>query len=226
VAGVVRIDHAMGMHRLFWIPRGLSAADGVYVRYPAEEWYAILALEAARAGAMVVGEDLGVVPGYVRPAMARHGIYRTYVLPWELTGDPSMAMRPPPERSFASLNTHDMLPFAAYWHTEDPRNRDALVRYLRRRGWLAGHTGHRLPADQDVMVACLSELAASKAREVIVNLEDLWLETRPQNVPGTVDEHPNWRRPARYRFERFRRLPQVTGTLRHIEAVRRGRNHP
>jgi 4-alpha-glucanotransferase len=226
VAGVLRVDHAMGLHRLFWIPSGLPAMDGVYVRYPADELYAIVVLEAARAGAMVVGEDLGVVPGYVRPAMARRGIYRTYVLPWELTGNPAMAMRPPPEPSFASLNTHDMPPFAAYWPSEDPRKRGALVRSLRRRGWLAGGKGPEAPADQEVMVACLSELAASEAREVIVNLEDLWLETRPQNVPGTVDEYPNWRRPARYRFERFRRLPQVTGTLRRIESIRKGRKHP
>jgi 4-alpha-glucanotransferase len=226
VAGVLRIDHAMGLHRLFWIPSGLSSTDGVYVRYPADEMYAIVVLEAARAGAMVVGEDLGIVPGYIRPAMARRGIHRTYVVPWELTGDPAMAMRPPPERSFASLNTHDMPPFAAYWPAEDPRKRDALIRFLRRRGWLAGGKDRAAPEDREVMVACLGELAASDAREVIVNLEDLWLETRPQNVPGTGHEQPNWRRPARYRFERFRRLPQVTGTLRRIEAIRKGSKHP
>jgi 4-alpha-glucanotransferase len=133
-------------------------------------------------------------------------------------------MRPPPERSFASLNTHDMPPFAAYWPAEDLRKRNALVRFLRRRKWLKGES-KQAPTDREVMVACLSELAASDAREIIVNLEDLWGETRPQNVPGTVHEHPNWRRPARYRFERFRRLPQVTGTLRRIEAIRKERKH-
>src|SRR5439155_4700612 len=114
-SGVVRIDHVMGLHRLFWIPRGMPADEGVYVRYPAEEQYAVLVLEAARAGAIVVGEDLGVVPGSVRHAISRRGIHRSYVLPWELTGDPAIPMRPPPERSFASLGTHDMPPFAAFW---------------------------------------------------------------------------------------------------------------
>jgi 4-alpha-glucanotransferase len=243
-AGVLRIDHVMGLHRLYWIPRGLPASEGVYVRYPAEELYAILVLEADRAGAAVVGEDLGIVPGYVRPAMARHGIHRSYVVPWELTDEPARPMRRVPERSFASLNTHDMPPFAAYWRGEDiqmrvergwlddagaaaeRRSRTAqratLVEFLRRRGWLEGVEGAAV-SDEDMLAACLSELAASEAREVIVNLEDLWLETRPQNVPGTVDEYPNWRRAARHPLERIRRLPQVVGTLRHIDALRRGK---
>jgi 4-alpha-glucanotransferase len=247
-AGVLRIDHVMGLHRLYWIPQGLSASDGVYVRYPADELYAILLLEADRAGATVVGEDLGVVPGYVRPALARHGIHRSYVLPWELTEDPAQPMRPVPERSFASLNTHDMPTFAAYWRGEDiglrvergwldaagvameRRSREAhramLVRYLRRRGWLEGVTaadGADGVSDEELLAACLSELAASNARRVIVNLEDLWLETRPQNVPGTVGEYPNWRRVARHPLERIRDLPHVVDTLRRIDTIRRGK---
>jgi 4-alpha-glucanotransferase len=243
-AGVLRIDHVMGLHRLYWIPRGLSASDGVYVRYPADELYAILMLEADRAGASVVGEDLGIVPGYVRPALARHGIHRSYVLPWELTEDPARPMRVVPDHSFAGLNTHDMPTFAAYWRGEDiqlrvergwldaageaaeRRSRSAhramLVGYLRRRGWLEGVAEAEV-SDEQLLAACLSELAASNASEVIVSLEDLWLETRPQNVPGTADEYPNWRRVARHPLERIRDLPQVIGTLRRIDALRRGK---
>jgi 4-alpha-glucanotransferase len=243
-AGVLRIDHVMGLHRLYWIPQGLPASKGVYVRYRADELYAILVLEADRAGATVVGEDLGIVPGYVRPALARHGIHRSYLLPWELTEDPAQPIRTVPERSFASLNTHDMPTFAAYWRGEDIElrvergwldaagaamerrsrevHRTRLVGYLRRRGWLEGVAGAEV-SDQAFLAACLSELAASKARRVIVNLEDLWLETRPQNVPGKVDEYPNWRRVARHPLERIRDLPHVVGTLRRIDTLRGGR---
>jgi 4-alpha-glucanotransferase len=217
-AGLLRIDHVMGLHRSYWIPRGLPASDGVYVRYPADELYAILVLEADRAGATLVGEDLGIVPSFVRTAMTRHGIHRSYVLPWELTDDPAQPMRAVPERSFASLNTHDMPPFAAFWRGE-PR-RSMLVEYLRRCGWLKDVEGTEV-SDEEFLAACLSELAASEAREVIVNLEDLWLETRPQNVPGTVEEYPNWRRAARHPLERIRRLPHVVGTLRRIDALRK-----
>jgi len=243
-AGVLRIDHVMGLHRLYWIPRGLPASDGVYVRYPADELYAILLLEADRTGTTVVGEDLGIVPRYVRPALARHGIHRSYVLPWELTDDPARPMHAVPERSFASTNTHDMAPFAAFWRGEDiemrveqgwldaagaeaerwsrAAQRAMLVEYLRRCGWLGGVEGTEA-SDEAFLAACLSELAVSEAREVIVNLEDLWLETRPQNVPGTVDEYPNWRRVARQPLERIRGLPHVVGTLRRIDALRRGK---
>jgi len=84
-ASVLRIDHVMGLHRLYWIPKGLEAFQGVYVRYPAEELYAILCVESQRHQALIVGEDLGTVPRHVPTAMARHGVDRTYVVQFELT---------------------------------------------------------------------------------------------------------------------------------------------
>lgn len=243
-AGVLRIDHVMSLHRLYWVPRGLDARHGVYVRYRPEELYAILALEAARGDAVIVGEDLGTVPETVRRAMKSHGIYRSYVLEMEVTADPRRAINPVPRRSLASLNTHDLPPFAAFWKDADlayrmeqgwldetgarrernerGRVRDALVRFLRSEGWLRGDLrGNDAPGARDVLRACLSHLAAGEARMVLVNLEDLWLEQRPQNVPGTSDQYPNWRRTARYPLERFRQMRQVTGTLRLIDDLRK-----
>ena len=92
-ADMLRIDHVMGLHRLFWIPPGQDASRGVYVRYHAEELYAILALESHRHRSVIVGEDLGIVPAYVRKAMSRHGLHRMYVLYYELAEDPSRALR-------------------------------------------------------------------------------------------------------------------------------------
>jgi 4-alpha-glucanotransferase len=240
-ARVLRIDHVMGLHRLFWIPSGMDATKGVYVRYRWAELYAVLALESAYTRTVVVGEDLGTVPGYVRKSMAKHGLYRTYVMPNALTSNPRKAVTPPPRDSLAGLNTHDMAPFAGFWREEDIKvrlergwldegaardehtrrlmQRRALVEYLRRTGRLpVGRT----PSDRQIVEACLDELAAGPARMLVVNLEDLWAETEPQNVPGTVDEYPNWRRAARYTFQEFSRMPRVTRTLSRIDTLRRG----
>src|SRR5262249_43573382 len=102
-AKVLPPAHVMGLHRLYSGPQGMPSSQGVYVRYAADELYAIVCLEAHRSGSVVVGEDLGVVPEEVRPAMARHGLHRSYVLPWELTGDPDAPLRPAPPNAFASL---------------------------------------------------------------------------------------------------------------------------
>jgi 4-alpha-glucanotransferase len=243
-AGVLRIDHVMSLHRLYWVPRGFDARHGVYVRYRPEELYAILALESDRSGTVIVGEDLGTVPGSVRRAMERHRIYRSHILQMELRPEPRRAIDPAPSRSLASLNTHDLPPFAGFWKGADlayrteqgwldeagarrerderRRLRDAMVRYLRSEGWLPPTSrGKDGTSVGDVLAACLYHLAAGEAEMVVVNLEDLWLEVRPQNVPGTTDQYPNWRRPARYPFERFRQMRRVTGTLKRIDGLRK-----
>jgi 4-alpha-glucanotransferase len=177
VARVLRIDHVMAFHRLYWIPRGASARDGVYVRYRPEEFYAILQVEAARSGATIVGEDLGTVPPEVRPALQRAGILRTYVAQLEWP-DPSGRGAPPvPPESVAMLNTHDMPTFGAYW----------LERRSGARSPPSGRGEGRLPTEslRGAFDRAVRRLARSPARIVLINLEDLWFETRPQNVPGT-----------------------------------------
>jgi 4-alpha-glucanotransferase len=214
-AGILRIDHVMGLHRLFWIPRGLSGRDGLYVRYRAEEFYAILALESRRSRALIVGEDLGNVPPYVRPEMARHKFCRMYVQQTEAGPE---GLNPVPEDALACLNTHDMPPFTACWLNRDNAGRRRLAHYLRGKGWL------KAPTDklEDVLKACLLRLAASPARIHLLNLEDLWLETTPQNIPGTTDEYPNWRRRARYTREEFSAMPGLRELLQNINHLRTG----
>lgn len=237
-AGVLRIDHVMALHRLFWIPTGLEATSGVYVRYNAEELYAILSLESHRHKSWIVGENLGTVPHYVNPTMNRHNILGMYVLQYELRSDrprPASAVGP---ECVASLNTHDMPTFAAFWQAQDVEERkalglldeagarrernnredikEALTRYLRRRNLING------PAStESVLRACLAHLSESNARFVLVNLEDLWLETRPQNVPGTYKERPNWQRRAAYSMESFWELPEVKETLKELNHIRK-----
>lgn len=239
-AGILRLDHVMGLHRLFWVPKGFEPSQGVYVRYPAEEFYAVLALESHKYEAVIVGEDLGTVPSYVRSAMARHNLRRMYVLQFEVpTDDPSRPLNAPTADAVASLNTHDTPTFAAFWDGVDIEDRlalglldregilaeretreaqkEALAGFLRRAGLLQGAATAR-----EVLQASLAHLAGSQAEIVLVNLEDLWLETQPQNVPGTSHERSNWQRKASHSLEEFRRMSPVIDMLREINNRRNG----
>jgi len=240
-AGILRIDHVMGLHRFFCVPKGVTAREGTYVRYPAEEMYAILSLESHRHGVRLVGEDLGTVPPYVRPAMARHGLSRMSVVQFGLSPDPAHALKAVPAGSLGCLNTHDMPPFASFWEGRDiddrlalglldekgcreektmrSRVKGALAAFLRRQGWLERSGA----GAEEVLAACLSFLAGSRAGVVIVNLEDLYLETNPQNVPGTSKERPNWLRKARHGFEEIREMPHVIRILREVDRLRKGK---
>lgn len=235
-AGVLRLDHVMGLHRLYWIPDGFDAKDGVYVNYRAEEFYAILTLESQRSRCVVVGEDLGTVPPEVPRAMERHGLRRMYVVQYEAKPeDPPLP--PPPMASIASINTHDMPPFAAYWSSADvddrltqdlldgkgaDREREtresvrrAMVEFLVRQHHLPfGPT--RDPAK--VLGALLEFLAASEAEMVLVNLEDLWGETVPQNVPGVPGR--SWRHRLRVGFEEAAASGSIRRTFERVAALR------
>jgi 4-alpha-glucanotransferase len=238
---LLRIDHAMGLHRLFWIPSGMDASRGAFVQYRSDELYAILCLESRRHGVTLVGENLGTVPSYVNSAMKRHRVWQMYVVQYELEPSRKAAIGEVPSNCVASLNTHDMPPFAAFWEGDDiedrraqgllddepaaaeheyrARLREGLIEWLRAEGLLNG-----TDADlQTVMRRLLDYLAASPAEVVIASLEDLWLETRPQNVPGTSTERPNWTRKARHTLEEMQAMAEVVEVL---ESLARHRAHP
>jgi 4-alpha-glucanotransferase len=237
--GFLRLDHIMGLHRLFWIPQGLEPRHGVYVHYAAQELYAILNLESHRHQVCLVGENLGTVPAYVNTTMRRHQLLPMYVVQYELTPTSQGALGSVPRDAVASLNTHDMPPFAAYWqgldiadrlaldlltpeeeHSEQQTRQEllgALRHFLHHQGLLASPEAE-LPA---VLGACLAFLSASPARVVLINLEDLWLETQAQNVPGTSTERPNWQHKARYSLETLRHMPQILTLLRTVNHLRK-----
>ncbi|MEX0785290.1 MAG: 4-alpha-glucanotransferase, partial [Dehalococcoidia bacterium] len=237
-ARLLRIDHVMGLHRLFWVPDGLDASSGAYVRYNAEELYAILSLESHRHGAVIVGENLGTVPPYVNAAMKERGLQRMYVTQFQLS-EKERPLNPIPRDAVASVNTHDMPTFASFWEERDIDGRVAMglldergARAERRErqgmgeSWrsYADRTGALAASStQGAYRGLLGALASSRAQNVLVNLEDLWLETEAQNVPGTVDEHPNWRRKAAHSLEELRKLPEVSETLGEVDRRRRGR---
>jgi 4-alpha-glucanotransferase len=237
-ARLLRIDHVMSLHRMYWIPDGFDARDGVYVHHRTEELFALLVLESHRHQAEIVGENLGTVPAAVDNALKRHHIRDMYVVQYEAKPEREPPLRAVPELSVASLNTHDMPMFASFWTALDvddrldlalldadeagaERERRAKLRLslatlLRERGLL----NEESLDPQDVLQALLCWLASSPANIVLVNLEDLWEETQPQNTPGTFRERSNWRRKLRYEFEKFRELPQVVEALAAVNQRR------
>ncbi len=237
--GMLRIDHMMGFHRLFWIPQGMSSRDGVYVNYQAEEFYAILTLESIRHKTVIIGEDLGLVPPEVRPMMQKHAIRRMFVGQFELISDNQMGIIP--QKAVAALNTHDMFPFASFWDETDIAQRQNLKlideaaakieldqrrRTKRELISLLQYQGIFNHLHQDTLAtltAILKLLAGSQAETVLINLEDLWLEQKPQNIPGTTRSQ-NWSHKARYSFEQFTKHPFILQTLKEIDQIRKKEN--
>ncbi|MET7622328.1 4-alpha-glucanotransferase [Streptomyces sp. NPDC005408] len=215
-AGALRIDHVMGLFRLWWVPEGSPPTDGTYVRYDAEAMLAVLVLEAHRAGAVVIGEDLGTVEPGVREALTRRGVLGTSVLwferDWAGTGRPL-----PPERwredCVATATTHDLPSTAARLTGEHVALRHRLGLLTRPLDqertedaadvaeWLdlLGRLG-LLPEGRDDeegrIRAAYRFLLRTPARMVGVWLPDAVGDRRPQNLPGTWDQYPNWRLPV------------------------------
>ncbi|UFR04448.1 4-alpha-glucanotransferase [Streptomyces sp. Go40/10] len=220
-AGALRIDHVMGLFRLWWVPQGSPPTDGTYVHYDAEAMLALLALEATRAGAVVIGEDLGTVEPGVRETLQRRGVLGTSVLwferDWEGDGRPL-----PPERwradCLATATTHDLPPTAARLTGDHVDLRDRLGLLTRSAAeeraeatadaaeWLAllGSLGLLdSPAagppgsdEEEEIRAVHRFLLRTPARLIGVWLPDGLGDRRPQNLPGTWDEYPNWRLPV------------------------------
>jgi 4-alpha-glucanotransferase len=201
----LRMDHVMGLFRLYWIPRGANPARGVYVRYPHRELLDILALESQRAGAYVVGEDLGTVEESVREELARRRVLSMRLLWFE-----ESAPRDYPRESLAALTTHDLPTLAGVWDGSDS---DAGVRErLCRR---AGLTGEE--TTEQAVLAAYRVLAAAQSRLKAATLEDaLGVSERP-NKPGTLTEWPNWSLALPLTLEELeqaagpRRIAQVLG---------------
>ena len=217
-AGGVRIDHILGLFRLWWIPAGESARHGTFVSYDADALLGVVALEAERAGAVVVGEDLGTVPPEVRSTLHGRGVLGNSVLWFErVEGEPGEVgeLTPQPdwrEAAMSSVTTHD-LPTALGWlrgdHVriraelgllDDPAaeekrwraEREELLAHLVAAGVLASADA----PDEDVVRALHLFVAGTPSRYVVAAPGDAVGDRRQPNLPGTVDEYPNWRLPV------------------------------
>lgn len=211
-SGGVRIDHIIGMFRLWWIPKGAAPTEGTYVRYDHDAMIGIIALEAHRAGAVVVGEDLGTVEPWVRDYLHERGLFGTSILWFEAdeSGGPLPAERWR-EFSLSSVTTHDLPPTPGYLAGEHVRLRGELGLLTRpaadelaadraaQAAWLdqLGRAGLLGPdPDTDELVTALHRyLGRTPSKLLALSLVDAVGEVRTQNQPGTTDEYPNWRIP-------------------------------
>lgn len=217
-AGALRIDHVLGLFRLWWVPSGLPAYAGTFVRFDHEAMLSVLVLEAHRAGAVIVGEDLGTVEPWVQEALAERGILGTSILWFETAA--GGALRDPHDwrrEVLASVTVHDLPPTAGYLRDEHVRirseldllttpveeerahaeaERQAWADLLRRQGWLATDVDLSTEEGLDEFAVALHRaVAASPARLVGIGLPDVVGDRRAQNQPGTDQEYPNWRVP-------------------------------
>ncbi len=212
-SGGLRVDHIIGLFRLWWIPSGAAPTDGTYVRYDHDALIGILALEAQRAGAVVIGEDLGTVEPWVRDYLRERGLLGTSILWFEFDWDGGGAPMPPErwrEYCLASVTTHDLPPTAGYLAGDhvrlrhdlglltrsldeelaaDRADQNAWLDELRRRGLLASDDV------DDIVLALHRVLGVTPSRLRCLALADAVGERRTQNQPGTKDEYPNWRVP-------------------------------
>jgi 4-alpha-glucanotransferase len=172
---ILRVDHAMAIERLWWVPEGFSADRGVYVHYPREELLAVIAASAAATGVTIVGEDLGTVPAEVAEAFARWDVLGMYEEQFHLDADPLTHI---PARTVAGIRTHDMEPIAELVATADTSG------YRARLG--AAHNTSVEARWDDVVDQMLARLAASDAYLVVADLDDLVGERRPHNLPGRI----------------------------------------
>ena len=244
-SGALRIDHVMGLSRLYWIPPDASAAEGAYVRYPFSDLLTILALESHRHECMVIGEDLGTVPDEVRTGLTLARVMSYRLLFFERTAEGEYK-RPGeyPADALVAASTHDLATLAGFWEGHDLEVRQKLNLFpsdaLRERYVVnRAHERARLaialerekllpegavnpvgsPMTPELAQAVHEYLALTPSRLLVVQPEDVLGVREQANMPGTVDEHPNWRRklPATLEeLERDTRFQKLTDSLAHM----------
>lgn len=239
-AGALRIDHVLGLQRLFWIPEGKTPADGAYVAYPFDELIGLVALESERNRCLVVGEDLGTLPEGFQPAMRKAGLLSYCLLYFER--DETGRFRAPgeyPAEALVSISTHDLPTLWGYWSRRDldekervkaypndaeaeaaRRSRDeevaGLIAALAREGLVPPDQ----PADAVPFEAILRFIARTRSQMLMIGLEDLLRVEDQANLPGTIDEHPNWRRRLPKELPEIFADEKVAAALRIVDSER------
>ncbi|NNN84857.1 4-alpha-glucanotransferase [Vibrio sp. A8-1] len=220
--GALRIDHVLGLLRLWWIPKGENATQGAYIYYPVKDMLAILALESHRHQCSVIGEDLGTVPDEIVALLRDAGVHSYKVFFFETSKEDGGFISPThyADQSMAALCTHDMPTLRGFWHCDDLKMgreiglypdeaqlqelftdrlkcKQGILNSVDWHGYLPagiGRDAQLVPMDSYLSEALQLHVAAGSSALLSVQLED-WLEMdKPVNIPGTVNEYPNWRR--------------------------------
>lgn len=224
-AGAIRLDHVLGLKRLYLIPKGVAADQGTYVQFPFEALLAVTAQESVQHKCIVIGEDLGTVPEHFRETLADWGIWSYQVMMFERS--PDGGFHPPEsyrQNALVTFNTHDLPTFAGWMTADDLHEKKRL-------GLEAGETEEERKAAQTALCRALrvehpdmcdfsaaaAYLAATPARLLAVSVEDIFAVKEQPNVPGTVDQYPNWRRRLPVALEEW----ENTGALARIAEIMR-----
>ncbi|HYL77300.1 MAG TPA: 4-alpha-glucanotransferase [Bryobacteraceae bacterium] len=235
--GALRIDHVMRFFHLFWIPDGMEATDGTYVRDRAEDLIAILALESVRQKVLVVGEDLGTVPDEIRGMLRRFGVLSYGLLYFEQ--DKEGRFLPPqeyPREALVAATTHDLPTIAGFWQGRDIEARrnagllpdeaayhrmveeriaekqrllDLLHQLQLLPDWFARNARDVPELAGEMHNAIVGLLASTPSKLMLLNQEDLLKETEQQNLPGSTEQYPNWRRKMKCTVEELWASPEV-----------------
>jgi len=232
-AGAVRLDHVLGLMRLFLVPDGASAAQGAYIRFPFEQLLRVVAEESIKHRCIFIGEDLGTVPEGFREISARWGVWTYRVMMFERRQNGEF--KPPseyPAEALATFNTHDLPSFRGWMsgkdlitkraigvdpgETGDARSR-SQIELRRMLGPVAGDNG------PDHFAAAAGFLAATPSRIVTVAIDDLLDVVEQVNVPGTIDQHPNWRRKLPVTLENWTEQPIFRAAVAAFDHAGRGR---
>jgi len=236
-SGAIRIDHVMQIHHLFWIPRGLKAENGVYVKDYEEDLLNILTLESAMNKNVIVGEDLGTLPFNFRERLIDRGIFSYRIFYFERDKDLNqIPFSDYPTRALVSLSTHDLPTFAGFWQgldieervmigrikheeefairSERTEQKAKIIERLVRDDVLAANVAHRAwisetPTDE-LHTAVLNFILHTPSQLAIISMEDLMGDTRQQNLPGTITERRNWVTKTKYTVEELRSHPEAT----------------
>ncbi|HET9814345.1 MAG TPA: 4-alpha-glucanotransferase [Xanthobacteraceae bacterium] len=229
-SGAIRLDHVLGLKRLYLIPHGVRAGQGAYVRFPFEAMLAVAALASRENNCIVVGEDLGTIPENFRETLADWGFWTYQVMLFERSG--SGAFFPPEnyrENALVSFGTHDIATFAGWRDRHDLAVKQAI-------GLDAGETGeqrhgalealrqalHQHGLQTEDFTAVARYLADTPSRLLVISMEDV-LGLRDQvNLPGTTNEHPNWRRRLPVTLEDLKTQPALASVSDVMRSAGRG----
>jgi 4-alpha-glucanotransferase len=240
--GALRIDHIMRFFRLFWIITGQPAKKGTYVHYNYQDLLRILALESERAKTLIIGEDLGTVPPQIRETLADFSIF-SYRLFYFERDDEGGFKNPEsyPDLALASISTHDLPTLAGFWTAKDlylreslglfstetqfraalqdrRQEKEAIVRRLVLSGFLPEHLADNPEIygalTRELHSAIIGFLLSTPAKLALLSQEDLFRDTRQQNLPGTVSEYPNWSTKMSYTLEELWQDPEVEKRVR------------
>jgi len=232
-AGALRIDHIMALQRTFWVPEGMNGGEGVYLRYPLQDLLGIVALESVRNQCVVIGEDLGTVPDEIRVEMGKREIlsYKVLYFMKHYAGDQSfIAPAEYPEKALVTASTHDLPTLRGFFEGRDLEVRRPLGLYSENCTYEGEIENRALDLQRlrelverefsatqpDLLLQLQKVLAKSPSCMHVVQLEDLLNELDQANLPGTVTEHPNWRRRLGKSLEQILSSENLDNSLQQI----------